>query len=97
MTRIAEALAEHPAEGEKTWLHQCAGARYHSPTPLLVSAVSVDEASEWLCGTCEDNLAVFLTLMNGSNGTLDWAVRREFGNLLRALGMRAWEHRGSHG
>lgn len=97
MTLIADALTDHPIEGEKTWLHGCVGARYHSPTPLLVKQVEIDEAAEWLCGTCEDNLGVFLSLMTTSNGTLPWAVRREFGNLLRALGLRAWEHRGNSG
>ena len=50
-----------------------------------------------LCGTCADNLTTYRVLMAASNGRLPWEIRREFGNLIRALGTSAWEHEGTHG
>lgn len=45
----------------------------------------------WMCGTCADNVALYLQLMKKHGGDPAWPVRREFGNLTRLLGDRAWE------
>ena len=81
--------------------HVCEGAKFHSPNPLVVYREPVvpppawsdypEEAYAWLCGTCRANLAVYLTLLVQYEGELDWEVRREFGNRIRALGERGWE------
>lgn len=51
----------------------------------------------WLCGTCRDNMTILLQMLHATDGELDWAIRREFGNNLRALAMKGWawfaEHR----
>lgn len=87
----------------------CDGSRHHSPTPLactrlrlseVVAQVSggpvptpADEPLLSLCGTCLDNLTVFVRLMGDYQGAMPWEVRREFGNTIRILGMQAWaEH-----
>lgn len=80
----------------------CEGAKFHSPTPMFVHHVnlvserwSVDAARlrpdrAWLCGTCRDNLVMLQQLLAATQGDLDWEVRREFGNDLRALALRGW-------
>lgn len=97
MNRISEALTECgiPMSGVA-----CEGAKYHSPTPLVVEPVLLSATmTVMLCGTCRDNVGTFLALMTASNGSLPWEVRREFGNLIRSLGQSAWEKRveESHG
>lgn len=91
MGLITEALDRHPIPGEGRWGESCEGSEYHSPRPLLVRTFTVAGTVVRLCGTCEDNVRVFLSLMTASTGTLPWSVRREFGNRVRALGMSAWE------
>lgn len=79
--------------------HQCQGAKYHSPSPLVVHRVSLvdkpvqSRSEHWvfLCGTCRDNLHVFQSILRMKDGDVPWPVRREFGNLVRALGERGWE------
>lgn len=74
----------------------CVGARFHSPQPLLLHEVDLDVWSGrkgeqvFLCATCRDNLSVLQDLLKEHNGILPWKVRREFGNQIRALGMRGW-------
>lgn len=92
MGRIAEALRERSELEYERAVRVCVGAKYHSPTPLSVGIHLVAGDRVPLCGTCKDNLAVFVSLMTTSNGTLAWEVRREFGNRLRALGTRVWLH-----
>jgi hypothetical protein len=84
-TRIRRALAQVdpdllpglPTGTERT----CEGAKFHSPTPILLHAVSLaDGRSAHLCGVCRDNLTVLLAL-----GEVDWETKREFGNKLRRL------------
>lgn len=63
----------------------CEGAKFHSPTPLLVHDVELpDGGTAKLCGSCRDNLAVLLALL-ADDPALAWNVRREFGNKLRSL------------
>lgn len=78
----------------------CEGAKFHSPNPLLVTEVplmsplwpgSSGELKVWLCGTCADNLRVYQHLLGQHEGQLEWPIRREFGNLIRALGDRGWK------
>lgn len=84
----------------------CQGAEFHSPTPLAIYPVplmvsppkpgeKVPEGTPvaWLCGSCRDNFRVLVHLLQRSNGALDWPVRREFGNKVRALALRAWDRR----
>lgn len=74
----------------------CAGARYHSPSPLVVHEVEItDTESVFLCGTCLDNFRVYRAILEAHEGNAPWPLRREFGNLIRALVERAWEV--SHG
>ena len=68
----------------------CAGAKFHSPTPLTVREIAVGDDTVFLCGTCHDNLHVFLDLMHAKEGNVPWEARRCFGNLLRAIGTRAY-------
>ena len=86
---IADALGEikpiHPAlrRGDQ----ECQGARFHSPSPLLLEEVEIS-SGKWvtLCGTCQDNLKVYEELKTHYDGEIPWKVRREFGNLIRAIG-----------
>lgn len=77
---------------------ECEGSRFHSPQPLVLRRVFLvprpwgpfaEEVT--LCGTCEANLRVFQHLLYCYNGDLDWSIKREFGNIIRALGVRSWK------
>lgn len=74
-------LAEHAA---------CAGAKFHSPSPLTLREIAFGTESVWLCGTCSDNLLVLLGMLKSRDGDLAWETRRCFGNLLRAIGLRVY-------
>ncbi len=79
----------------------CEGAKFHSPNPLLVTEVSLVSPLwprvatlgplVWLCATCADNLRVYQHLLGQSEGKMEWPIRREFGNLVRALGDKGWQ------
>lgn len=77
--------------GTLAYDRECAGAKFHSPTPLLLHEVDLGEDSVWLCGTCCSNLSVLRHLLDTHEGDLPWTVRREFGNLIRAIALRSWE------
>lgn len=92
---------EVPYEGILTIDTGCKGAKFHSPQPLVVRAYAVctdgllpgtPQMSHltMLCGTCADNLTIYLNLLNHANGKLAWEVRREFGNRIRQLAELAW-------
>lgn len=83
----------------------CAGAKFHSPTPLFTHDVrllpvqwfidasivpSMAVPSAWLCGTCKDNVALLQQIIYRNKGDVPWAVRREFGNELRRLAFSGW-------
>ena len=71
----------------------CAGARHHSPTPLVLHDTALFSGRRvLLCGTCVDNIAVLQRLMTTSEAPLPWPLRREFGNLVRALAEEGWEY-----
>ena len=90
------------------WLQtgDCEGSLHHSPSPLLirpyylsaaVQEVLGDEPSTedeliYLCSTCRDNLTVYLSVLYAYNGAPPMAVKRDFGNIIRHLGDRAWLH-----
>lgn len=66
----------------------CEGAKFHSPRPLVVQEVPLpDGKTARLCGVCRDNLRVLQELLIANDGSLPWAVRREFGNQIRSLGV----------
>jgi hypothetical protein len=44
-----------------------------------------------LCGVCVDNLNAYLVRMSATDGCMEWPERRVYGNLIRALGHKAWE------
>ena len=73
----------------------CAGAKFHSPQPLVLHTVPMypGHASPgvMLCGTCADNLSVLQRLMADYDGDVPWPIRREFGNWIRALAEKGWE------
>jgi hypothetical protein len=80
---------------------ECAGSKFHSPTPLacvqvdladLFVALTDDGADPlWVCPNCLLNLRIFVLLLIASGGSLPWETRRQFGNLIRELGARTWE------
>lgn len=94
--------------GTLTWLQtgDCEGSKHHSPSPLLVRpyylSAAVDEVLDqapreeddlvYLCSTCRDNLTVYLSILYAYSGAAPMAVKRDFGNIIRHLGDRAWEH-----
>lgn len=49
-----------------------------------------DAPRAYVCGTCHDNLIIMLRVLHATNGQAEWALRREFGNDLRALARRGW-------
>lgn len=85
----------------------CEGAKYHSPRPLFTRSTPLVQRrwwaedsteahwvyapSAWLCGTCRDNLSILLQMLHAADGDLEWEIRREFGNEIRALALRGWE------
>lgn len=96
--RLATALDEAgitPETGSFARETDCEGARFHSPNPLVIREVCLapdnEGVSALLCGTCADNLAVLQSLLLRHDGDVEWPVRREFGNLVRALALRGWE------
>lgn len=67
----------------------CEGSKFHSPNPLVVHPVHLPDGSAvMLCGTCRDNHIVLRSLMDASDEPVAWPVRREFGNLIRAIAER---------
>lgn len=89
-TLIAQALDENTPQ----WTapdtipaqeHECQGAKHHSPRPLLVHLVELaDGRSAWLCGTCKDNVATLVHLLD-TRESVPWPLKREFGNLTRKM------------
>jgi hypothetical protein len=63
----------------------------------LLHCKESDPDSLWLCGTCAANLEIFLSLMDATNGVMSWQVRREFGNLIRSLGLENWKRTEANG
>ena len=71
--------------------YRCEGSKFHSPQPLIVTEYDLGEdESVMLCGTCTGNLTVLMSLLEAHKGSLPWEARREFGNMIRALGLRAY-------
>lgn len=77
----------------------CEGAMYHTPRPLVLMHVlliptdwlgDLNGEKVWLCGTCRENLEVYQALLWRYDGELPWPLKREFGNMIRALGDRSW-------
>jgi hypothetical protein len=103
MNLISKAIEEFGLLGDIEGVPgmDCSGSKFHSPTPLasvrvdladIFAAPTDDQADPiWLCQNCLTNLRIFVLLMIASTGTLTWECRRQFGNLIRELGVRAWE------
>lgn len=86
---------------------ECEGSIFHSPRPLFTDWYRLAKREWWpadypvaawafaptanLCGTCRDNVDILLQMLHATNGDLDWAIRREFGNTLRALATKGWK------
>ena len=84
----------------------CEGSKFHSPRPLLVLphdlrnhvglALQEPAPSEsenvYLCGTCADNLTLYLAILLAYDGETPGSVRKDFGNTIRYLGDRAWAY-----
>lgn len=86
MAEALKAVAPQRLPGVLTATLVCQGARFHSPTPLLVhEAELANGRTVHLCGTCRDNAAVLSALLREHSNELTWPVRREFGNQLRSL------------
>jgi hypothetical protein len=65
--------------------HPCQGAEFHSPRPLQVHGYRLSNGTSfWLCGTCRDNVSVYVTLWEKTGG-FDWSIQRCFGNCVRNL------------
>jgi hypothetical protein len=66
-------------------IHPCEGAEFHSPRPLTTHRYRLANGqSFWLCGTCKDNIDIYVFLWEKNNG-LDWSVQRCFGNNARTV------------
>lgn len=89
-------------------VEDCEGSVYHSPRPLLVHRYDLSDPfdgllmripqdaesdrSVRLCGTCVDNLGLYLTMLLTYAGAPPEAVKRDFGNPIRSLGDRSWDY-----
>lgn len=65
--------------------HECQGAKFHSPRPMVVHSFPMPRSEGeliYLCGTCADNVKTLLALE--TQGEVPWPVKRCFGNLTRA-------------
>lgn len=86
---IAEALRDidpSTLPGRPATDEPCEGAKFHSPTPLILHDVLLSNGRVVsLCGCCRDNADVLAALIAKFAQDLEWTVRREFGNRLRAL------------
>lgn len=91
-------FSDRLAEAQK-----CDGSRYHTPTPLLIDryryaggghvypiTAALQDGDVRLCGTCAENLRVFLQLMVATSGDMPWEAQREFGNSIRRIGKLMW-------
>lgn len=84
-----DALPGSPADESD---RSCEGAKFHSPSPLLLHDVELPSGRRArLCGSCRDNLVV-LQRLHQVEPDLPWEVRREFGNRLRALLQEVNDH-----
>lgn len=80
-----------PSPGVLADGYNCEGSKFHSPQPLTVTEYNLGEdETVMLCGTCTGNLQVLMSLLEAHNGQLAWEARREFGNIIRALGLRSY-------
>lgn len=55
-------------------------------------ATTPEQDVVYLCSTCSDNLTVYLSVLYAYDGATPQSVRRDFGNIIRSLGDRAWQH-----
>lgn len=86
--QIAQLLKKHPGLTQNRILARqvsCQGAKFHSPRPLEVHRVTVNQRSILLCGVCRDNLKLLADLLDAENEPLAWPVLREFGAGIRSL------------
>jgi hypothetical protein len=94
-TAVSVAGLVAPDGGWFAIVDECEGARFHSPNPLVLRKVFLAPDGTGItanvCGTCADNLTVLQRLLVKCDGDVDWPVRREFGNLVRALAQKGWE------
>lgn len=66
--------------------HECQGAKFHSPRPMVVHPFPMPQnpgEKIYLCGTCADNVQLLLAFE--AQGPVPWTVKRCFGNLIRAV------------
>jgi hypothetical protein len=71
----------------------CQGSRFHSPRPMIIHRTQVPGRpgeDVYLCGTCRDNALLLAVLEQSAH--VPWAVRRCFGNGIRALVPATTEH-----
>lgn len=63
--------------------HECQGALFHSPRPMVVHLfrTKTDNETVHLCGTCADNVRLLLVM--NTTGPVPWDVKRCFGNSVR--------------
>jgi hypothetical protein len=67
-------------------VEECQGAKFHSPRPMILHETPVGSGDVvLLCGTCRDNLAVLEALQESTEEALPGPLRREWGNVIRAL------------
>lgn len=83
---IKNLVIAHSVPTGANWHAECEGAKFHSPRPLTTLPIVVGTRVIQLCGTCRDNLTLFLHLWDANDG-LPWNVLREFGNQLRIIAM----------
>lgn len=89
--RLLSSLTALPVPGVLADGYACEGSKFHSPQPLILSEYALGGHEKvMLCGTCTDNLSVLMGLLEAHDGKLTWEARREFGNMIRALGLRSY-------
>lgn len=63
----------------------CAGAKFHSPRPMLLHPFELPGGTIHLCGTCADNVQLLMELLKAREGEVPWKARRCFGNIVRSV------------
>jgi hypothetical protein len=58
----------------------------------VINAPPLHEDKVFLCATCEDNIAVYVTIKWAYDGMVPKKIKRDFGNIIHDLGDRAWEY-----
>jgi hypothetical protein len=85
---IAAVLTQRQfGQGRITVGRSCQGAKFHSPTPLLVYPRLIGERSVWLCGNCMAALQVYEQVALEHGGQVPTSATRAFANWVRDMAL----------